>query len=144
LGGGCATLPPLVSFSTGTPSSIFVQTVCCKRIGLLILILSWWSPLNAMDLCLAFLHLGLLLKESLVLAHTSTVDSCRDGAEREGCTIHYLRTGQRTMPMSFGLCLLQSGLLQSGLLPLLALSIIFALLDRSKKYLEKQKQPSYV
>ena len=58
-------MPPLVSFSTGTPSSKFVQTVCCKRIGLLILILSWWSPLNAMDLCLASLHLGLLLKESL-------------------------------------------------------------------------------
>ena len=58
-------MPPLVSFTTGTPSSIFVQTVCCKRIGLLILILSWWSLLNAMDLCLASLHLGLLLKESL-------------------------------------------------------------------------------
>ena len=34
-------------------------------IWLLILILSWWSPLNAMDLCLASLHLGLLLGESL-------------------------------------------------------------------------------
>jgi len=65
LGGGCATLLPPVSFTAGTPSSIFVQTVCCKRIGLLILILSWWSPLNAMDLCLASLHLGLLLGESL-------------------------------------------------------------------------------
>ena len=61
----CATLPPLVSFTTGTPSSIFVQTVCCKRIGLLILILSWWSPLHAMDLCLASLHLGPLLGELL-------------------------------------------------------------------------------
>jgi len=92
-----------------------------------------------MDLCLASLHLGLLLKESLGPGPPSSVDSCRDGAEREGCTIHYLRTGQRTMPMTFVLCLLQS-----GLVPLFALSIIFALLDRSKKYLEKQKQPSYV
>jgi len=34
-------------------------------------------------------------------------------------------------------------LLQSGLLPLLALSIILALLDCSTKYLEKQKQLWY-
>jgi len=29
------------------------------------MILSWWSPLNAMDLCLTSLHLGPLLIESL-------------------------------------------------------------------------------
>ena len=54
-------------------------------------------------------------KNHWVLTRPSSVDSCRDGAEKEECTIHYLRTCQRTMPMSFMQCILQS-----GLVPLLA------------------------
>ena len=33
-----------------------VQIVCCNMIGFLILILSWWSLLNAMDLHLISRH----------------------------------------------------------------------------------------
>ena len=119
-------MPPLKSFQYRNPSSILSK----------LSVLSWWSPLDAMDLRLISRH------------HTIWVSSwenhwvlilslfCRDGAERVRHTIHYFEN----LP-GINAHVIRAVLTSIGNCSFALFSVNFALLDRSKKYLNKQKQP---